>query len=146
MGGVGAAVAALYSQYVYESLTFRWLPSVAPGVADAGSQVYIGYLDNPEAMTTFLGLTNAQQISAIQSMKNVKFFNAWEQFTYSVPLTRRRKTFDVNATITDAADVDDRSVQGFIVFCMESLTASTTLGRWSSDSVVKLLNLIDFPS
>lgn len=146
MGTTGATVAALYSEYVYESAVFRWLPLVAPGVADAGSQIYIGYLDNPEMINTYLGLTNAQKIAAVQAMKNVKFFNAWEQFTYSVPLSRRRPMFDVNDTITDSADTDDRSLQGMVVYTAQSLTASTTLGCWVSDSIVKLLRLVNFPS
>lgn len=146
IGGTGSGVAALYSQFVYESCTFRWFPAVAPGVADAGSQLYIGYLDNPEMINTFLGLTNAQKISAIQSMKNVKFFNAWEQFTYSVPITRRKPTFDVNVTITDSADTDDRSLQGIVVVSAESQTASFTLGRFVADSVIKLMELVNFPS
>lgn len=146
MGQVGSGVAALYSEYVYESCVFRWLPSVSPGVSDGGSQIYIAYFDNPEKMAVVAALSATNAVSAVKAMKNAKFFNAWEQFTYSVPLTRRRKSFDVNVTNSHGADVDDRSVQGMVLIAAESIGATPTLGRFVTDSYVKFMILDDLPS
>ena len=141
MGSVGSSIATLYNEFVYESLTMRWLPLVAPGVADGGSQIYIAYIDNPEKMSVLLTLTDTQALAAVKAIKNAKFFNAWEQATYSVPLTRRRPKFDVNITNGHTDDENDRSTQGMVIVAAESLTATPILGHLVSDSCVKFTGL-----
>jgi len=143
LGSIGAAVANMYSSYVYTSVVMRWLPQVAPGVADAGASIYIGYSDNAEHMVNTASASVATIVAAAKTMKNAKFFNAWEQFTYNVPLTRRRKMFDVNNTPSAprTVDEDDRCVQGIILYGGDGLTASTALGRWVADVVIELREL-----
>jgi len=141
MGAVGSGIATLYNEYVYESLTMRWFPKVAPGVADAGSQIYIAYIDNPEKMEVMIGLTAAQTVAAVKLIKNAKFFNAWEQVTYSVPLTRRLPKFNVNITNGHTADENERSTQGLLIVGAESITATPILGTFVSDSCVKFTGL-----
>jgi len=139
MGSLGSAIANTYSEYVYESLTLSWLPGVAPGVADGGAQVYVAYYDNPEQIAALVAATTADKITAVKSTKNAKFFNAWEKCVYHVPLTRRRKCFDVNLTNARGADVDDRSTQGFVCIVAESPSAAVTLGKFITDTRVKLM-------
>lgn len=140
MGSLGSAISNTYSEYVYESLTLTWLPGVSPGVTDGGSQLYIAYYDNVENISTIAANTVAANISAIKATKNAKMWNAWEKFVFHVPLTRRRKTFDVNVNTSHTVDLDDRSVQGLVLWTAESNTASATLGRMVVDSRVKLLS------
>ena len=125
-----------YLEYRYNALQLEWIPEVGPGVNAAGGRVYVAYIDNPETMNTWLGYTASNALIAIQSIRNVKMFNVWERATYYAPLTYRRPWFDENYTITDAADVDDRSVQGMIVFAAETVGATDTIGHWRVKSTI----------
>ncbi len=141
-GSIGESIAKNYSEYVYDSLVFRWLPSVGPGVAAAGGRGYVGYTDNAEMMMTYAGATATGTISAVKSHRNMKSFNVWEPFVYSVPLTRRRKTFDTNSTIETTVDVYDRSVQGMVVFGAETVGATDTIGRWQVEGIMTLKGMV----
>ncbi len=55
-----------------------------------------------------------------------------------MPLTRRRPWFDVNYTITDDVNVDDRSVQGMLVFAADTVGATDTIGAFQIRSRVTL--------
>lgn len=139
MGTIGAAIANTYSQYVYETCVLRWLPSIGPGSAEAGGRVYVGYVDNPEAIKTYMAATTANQILYIKGNRNMRSFNVWENGVYALPLTRRRKMFDVNNAPTHTLENDnDRSTQGLFIFAYESVGTSITMGAWQSEVLVKL--------
>ncbi len=137
-GTPGASIMNNYLEYRYKALQLEWIPEVGPGVAAAGGKVYVAYIDNPETMNTWIGLTATNALIAIQSIRNVKMFNVWERNTYHAPLTYRRPWFDENYNITDAADVDDRSVQGMIVFAAETVGATDTIGHFRVKSTITM--------
>lgn len=132
-----------YNEYVYESLTLEWFPAVAPGVADGGSQITIAYVDNPENMVSLNSAVSSSVISQIALTRNMKTFNAWERFSYTVPLTRRLKSFNVNSTGTVATDINamNRSVQGMVMVGFVSLSASAALGNFRGRYRIKLMGL-----
>lgn len=135
-GTPGASIMNNYFEYKYQDLKLEWIPEMGPGAASAGGKVYVAYIDNPETMNTWIGLTTTNALIKIQSIRNVKMFNAWERVTYHAPLTYRRPWFDENNVITDDADVDDRSVQGMIVFAAETVGATDTIGHFRVKSTV----------
>jgi hypothetical protein len=137
-GAAGASIANNYSEYVYHKLTLEWIPSVGPGVAAAGGRGYIAYYDNAEQMVVVAGGTAAAGIAANKIARNGKTFNVWERFVYNVPLTRRKKIFDVNNTNNFTVDVVDRSTQGLVNIGFESIGATDALGRWSIVSEIEL--------
>jgi hypothetical protein len=130
--GVGrdlTGITGKYQEYRYTSVTCKWLPHVAPGVADGGSSIVIGYIDNPELMLQRLASSAGNDIAAIKGTRNIATFNAWEGFTYYVPLSYRRKWFSVNTnTAYPDATAMDKDVQGMVVFGLESLSAAMDLG------------------
>lgn len=137
-------IVAKYNDYVYESVSLEWMPFVAPGVADGGSQIMISYIDNPEQIVTVNNFaTPASAVSMNALVRNMKTYNAWERFTYNVPLTRRNKEFNVNSTGTVVTDVNavNRSVQGLVVITFQSPSASALLGNFRSRYRIKLLGL-----
>lgn len=136
------AIARLYNEYIYRSVTMHWIPAVAPGVADGASQIYVSYIDNAEDITNLLtAATPGPVFNASKNPRNSRFFNAWERFSYTIPLSSRRKTFDVNAANNQTVDVVDRSVQGAIVTGYTSLSAAINLGQWRVTYSLELRNL-----
>jgi hypothetical protein len=135
------AMTALYNEFVYRSLVCEWVPLVSPGVADGGSQCYVSYIDNAEDIERFVGATTASVIGAAKFGRNTKFFNAWERFTYTVPLTNRRKTFDVNQNNSYIVDSTDRSVQGAVLFGANAISAAISLGSWRFRYIIELRGL-----
>nr|QDH87305.1 MAG: hypothetical protein H3BulkLitter163859_000002 [Riboviria sp.] len=123
-------VTSIYNEYAYRSVRMEWMPFVSPGVADGGSQIYVSYVDNPEEVAFLFSGTVSTVFSTCKSTRNVKCFNAWERFVVNVPLTYRRKTFDVNNNIVYTTDSNDRSVQGAIIVGYNSPSAAVTLGQW----------------
>jgi len=136
-----ATLTDYYSEYIFHSVQCDWLPYVSPGIADGGSQVYICYLDNAEEMATLPGSSIATVFNIAKSSRNMKFFNAWERFSYHVPLSRRRKTFDTNYNTAYTVDVVDRSVQGVVVTGHVSSSAIVSLGQWRYTYTLELRNL-----
>jgi len=139
-----ASVTQLYSQYNYKSLAVEFIPNIGPANGEAGSRIHIAYIDSPEKMTIWRN-TNTNLLNAIRGCRNVRSFNAWERFTYRVPLTWRRKEFDVN-TNTGIVDTDEyeRSVQGLVLLIVEAGTADiavASLGTLKIDSLVHLRQL-----
>lgn len=134
-------VSAIYNQYVYEKLTFHWQPFIGPGQAGAGSKCYIAYLDNPEDMVTLVNSNTATVVAATQGIRNCISWNAWEKFVYNVPLTKRRKCFDVNTNTGAVADTLERSVQGLVSFGINGVNAVEALGQMRVTGVVKLIGL-----
>lgn len=139
IGSAGSAIANTYSEYKYNKCSVHWLPSVAPGVAAGGGRVWMAYLDNPEQMLAWTTASNdADRVTAIKTIRNRKSWNAWEQFTYNIPITYRRKKFDVNVTITNSVDILDRSTQGLLVIAAETVGATDTIGRMEVESHITL--------
>lgn len=132
--GVGRTLSPLtayYQEYRYVNLKLQWIPHVAPGVADGGSSIYIGYLDNPENIFQRYSTAAAADITAVKGLRNFKSFNAWQGFTFNVPLTRRLPWFNVNTSLT-TSDANDavRAIQGACLVGYESIGAIADLGVW----------------
>jgi len=134
---VGAASAAagvtgLYNEYKYRYINVEWIPSISPASTDAGSRIHIAYIDNPEKMVNFeAAAANIATVNLVRSVKNCRTYNAWERFTYSVPLTYRRKLFDVDSNdATISVDDADRTAQGQIQIAVESISAAVVLGTY----------------
>jgi hypothetical protein len=141
LGAGGSSIANNFQTYKFLSLTLKWLPKVGPGGTSAGGRVYVAYVDNPEQIVTWAGLTAAQALTKINSFRNVLVFNVWKELVYRVPLTYRRNMFDVNNTTTDSVDVDDRSVQGAVLWAVETIGATDIVGSWQTKGVVHLRGL-----
>jgi len=137
------AITKLYNEFVYHSVRYDWVPNVSPGVADGGSQIYIGYIDNAEEIVTWVGAAVGTAFNIAKTGRNTKFFNAWERFSYNVPVSHKQKTFDTNYNLAAYSDsnVNDRSVQGAVVFGASTLSAAVTLGQWRVTYVLELRGL-----
>jgi len=134
-----------YEDFKFRSAFLEFQPSVGPAGTDAGSKVYIAYIDNPELIVTFkAAATRAAQLSIVRNVRNVKSFNAWERYTYRVPVSFRRRWFSTNPTVgSPSPEETDRSIQGMVVVAYESITASLgvgALGLWRIGSVMELRN------
>lgn len=130
-----------YAQYRFLKCTARWLPAVGPGVAAAGGRGYVAYLMNPEHMTTWEASSLATKVSSITVMRNMRTFNVWEPFQYSVPMTMRRKMFDCNFGETSDANVYDRSTQGMFVSAFETIGATDVIGKWIMEFTIECIGL-----
>jgi hypothetical protein len=136
------AITTVYNEYVVRSMRFDWIPYVSPGSADAGSQIYIAYLDNPEGITALASSTVATGFATAKLARDSKYFNAWERFSYSVPLgTTRRKSFDTNTNEVVVADTLDRATQGAVIVGYNSISAAVSLGQWKVTFVTELRRL-----
>jgi len=136
-----SSITDYYNEYFYHSVHCEWMPYISPGIADGGSQIYICYIDNAEEMAGLPGSSIATNFNIAKSSRNMKFFNAWERFSYNVPLSRRRKTFDVNTNTAYTVDVVDRSVQGAVITGLSSSSAAVSLGQWRFTYILELRNL-----
>ncbi len=135
-------ITGLYNTYAYENVKLRWIPKIGPGVADAGTQIGVAYLDNIEKFQNWISLTDANRQTALRLVKNVKFFNAWERVEFTIPITRRRKWFDVNAARTINDSDLDRSTQGAIIVVVNSVNTSlATCGTFLWESKIRLNGL-----
>jgi hypothetical protein len=136
-----SGITQFYKEYVYESLKCEWIPAIGPASTLAGSQLYVTYDDNPEHMVTYTTNT-ASANNALQLLDNTtKIFNAWERVSFTIPLTRRRRMFDVNTTTAGGVDVNDRSTQGVLVLGFNTTVVSSSVGRWKLTYHIKLMGL-----
>jgi hypothetical protein len=139
-----SSITGAYQEYKYNSLQWEWIPRVAPGVADGGSTVYVAYIDNPESIKTIVnGTTFVVAFAMVVNSANMKTFNAWERFTYKVPLTYRKKLFNVNTNLVSTGDIYeiDRTFQGLIITCYQSISAAIVLGQARMSYQVELHTL-----
>lgn len=131
-----------YKEYKFMSLTLEWIPAVAPGVADGGSEILISFNWNPEQLVSQFAAAPATVINNLRSDRTSRSFNAWERFTYNVPLHSRRKMFDCDVNPTGAYLTDtnqiDRAVHGGIVVGATSISAIATLGHFRCHYSVRL--------
>lgn len=140
---VASGVLGIYSEYRYTKLSFEYIPSLGPASTDAGGRIHIAYIDNPEKMAVFqAAAVGAVALGEVRGAKTLKSFNAWERFTYNVPLTWRKKLFDVNTTVVPGnADTYDRSTQGMVIMFIESISAAIVVGSLKIDSTIYLTGL-----
>lgn len=141
MGSDYTGISGLYNEFIYHTARVDWVPWVSPGTADGGSQVYIDYIENPEIVSNATGGSVTTVFNLAKNGRNAKFFNAWERFSYHVPLARRRKTFDVNTNSTYTIDICDRTVQGAVFCGFASSSAAVTLGQFRITYLAELQKL-----
>jgi hypothetical protein len=134
-------ITKVYNEYKYHTLQCHWLPFVSPGVTDGGSQVYVAYVDNAEEIAALDIATAANTFNTSKAARNMKFFNAWERFTYNVPLSSRRKMFDTNLNDVIIADTVDRGIQGAVVVGSASGPTPVSLGQWRFTYTLELRTL-----
>lgn len=135
-----------YREYRFTKLVIHWIPKVSPGVSDGGSQIHVAHTDNPEQMSFIMNgaTTTAQRRNFTIGSKNNVAFNAWERFTWNVPITRRLPWFNVNTAATSITDINElsRAAQGLLVVGYASNSAAvTTLGTMKFDYHVELRGL-----
>jgi hypothetical protein len=117
---------------------------MGPGVTAAGGRIYVAFLDNPEMINVWVAAGSSNSVAYTKGMRTMKSFNAWERFTYNVPLTRRRKMFDVDTTSVTAVNDLERATQGAVITSAESVTALDVLGQWRMKTTVRLMGLNNF--
>jgi hypothetical protein len=140
------AITDSYQNYVYRSLRVEWLPIVGPAHVDAGAQVQITYIDNAEDMFFIQNTATATTAKNAILSTNYKAFNAWERFTWNVPLTRRRKTFAVNTVYTPSIESLERSAQGMMAMAISgTATAAIQLGSYRFIYDIELTGLSSYP-
>lgn len=125
------SITANYQEYKYTKASLEFLPFFGPSSTEAPGRIFIGYIDNPEHITAFKALTTTQKVAAVKGLSNVRTYSAWERFTYNVPLTFRRKLWNVNLTQSaPTAEESERSTQGMVVVGIETISAAVVLGRY----------------
>jgi len=123
-----------YQEYKYNSASIEWLPSVGPSSTEAAGRIFIAYIDNPELIVAFKAASDATRGTMVKQVANVKNFNIWERFLFRVPLTYRRKIFNVDPTIaTPSNEETDRAIQGLVIVTYNTIGGTATsgaLGTW----------------
>lgn len=143
----GFAVTGLtqaYEEYKYQKCHIKWLPMVAPGVADAGSRISAAYFDNPETILNLIASASPALIGFVKNNRTCQSWNAWEPYTYRTPISKRKPWFDINTnTNYTLVDTIERSVQGLIVVVSESISAAVIIGQLTveADVLVKGLSI-----
>lgn len=126
-----------YQDYRYRSVALEWQPRTGPASTEAPARITVAYIDNPELINQFKDLatsvTSGEPTSALgmcKAVANARSFNAWERFTYRVPLSYRRKWFNTNIAIGSAANNEetDRSIQGLVIIGYETIGTTATAG------------------
>lgn len=133
---VGADVAAFYSTGKFLPGTHaRWEPSVS---FTTTGRVFVGFTDNPEiieSMESSRLTAPATYRNLVKGLENVISFPVWQETEIPFPSKLRRKRFDCNETVANAADVYDRSCQIAMFAAIEGGPAAvTTMGSfWFHD-------------
>ncbi len=139
----GSDVIKHYQEYKYSSASLEWISATGPSGGEAGASVFIAYIDNPELITTFKAATDANKFNIVRNVANCRSFNAWERFTYRVPLSYRRKVFNVDPTIaTPSNEETDRAIQGLVVVGYSSIgltVGAASLGQFRGVANTRLL-------
>lgn len=137
----GLDVIKHYQEYKYSKALAEWIPKIGPSNADSGARVSVAYIDNPELMITYENAAAAARVAIVRNCANCKSFNAWERFSYRVPITHRRRWFNVDPTQpavgARTSEEYDRAVQGKVIMCYETITAviaAGALGQWRGTS------------
>lgn len=124
-----------YQEYRYRSASMEWNPRVGPANSESGARVYMAYIDNPELINAFKALAAGAgnptlALGRVKAVANVRAFNAWERFTFRVPLTYRRKWFNVNTSVGSSTNNEetDRSFQGLVIVAYQAVADTVTGG------------------
>nr|QIC52841.1 MAG: capsid protein [Apple tombus-like virus 1] len=137
-----AGITTFYQEFKYLKSAVQWIPQVAPGVADGGSRVTMCYVDNAETMAFLNAAGVAALVAFAKTSRTAVTFNAWEHYKFNVPLSNRRKTFDVNnSTVATNVDIVDRSIQGMVIVIVESVSAAATIGQLRNTYSIRLAHL-----
>lgn len=137
-----SGITKFYNEYKYLSASLIYEPSTGPSSPEAAARIHIAYLDNVEKYLNWIGATSANKLVILRGIRNAKTYNAWERFTYNVPVTSRRKLFDVDNNTGETVDELDRSSQGFIIICIESVLPSASAhGVWRKVCAIRLTGL-----
>lgn len=140
----GIDVIKHYQEYRYTSCSVEWISATGPSGTEAGASIFIAYIDNPELIVTYKAASDATKFAMVRSAGNCRSFNAWERFTFRVPLTYRRKMFNVNPTIgTPSSEETDRAIQGLVIIGYNSIgntVAATALGQFRITSNTHITN------
>lgn len=141
----GADVIKHYQDYRYTQAMVEWLPKIGPSSVDAGVRVSLAYIDNPELINAYKAAGAATRVTICRNAANCKTFNLWERYVFRVPLTYRRKWFNVNTVIGSATNNEetDRSIQGIVCCVIEGIVSSAgpaagTLGQYRCTSTTAL--------
>ncbi len=138
----GGDVIKHYQEYKYASAALEWISATGPSGTDAAASVFIAYIDNPELIVTFKAATDINKFTIVRNVANCRSFNAWERFTYRVPLSYRRKVFNVDPTIsTPGNEETDRAIQGIVVVAYNSISntvAAQALGQFRGTATTRL--------
>lgn len=133
---------SMYQDYKYLQAQVEFLPFFGPSSTEAPGRIYVGYLDSPEMITVWKTASTGQKISFVKGLPGVKIYNVWERFIYNVPLTFRRKWWNVNVNqLAPGAEETERSTQGMVVIGIESIGTAVTVGRWLLRSKTQLQGL-----
>lgn len=137
-----SAITSLYQDYKYLKASVEFLPFFGPSSTEAPGRVYVAYMDNPEMITVWKAATTANKIAFVKGLPGVKIYSVWERFIYNVPLTFRRKWWNVNVNQSSpSAEETERSTQGMVVIAIESIGTAVTIGRWLLRSQTQLQGL-----
>ncbi len=142
MNRSGLDVIKHYQDYRYMSAAVEWISATGPSGVDAGASVFIAYIDNPELIVTYKAASDVNKFTMVRNTANCKSFNAWERFTYRVPITYRRKWFNVDTTIsTPNNEETDRAIQGLVIIAYNSISttvSAATLGQFRLTSTTRI--------
>lgn len=136
-----SSITSLYSEYKLNWIKFHWLPAVSPGVAAAGGRIYAYTETNPERMVTLLTGSATSAVALTKTARNMHSWNAWERYTYNVPIMMRHRWFDVNTNIAYSADTADRSTQALISIGADTIGATDSLGQFQIEFSASLRGL-----
>lgn len=137
-----SSITALYQDYKYLQASVEFLPFFGPSSTEAPGRIYIGYIDNPEMITVWKTASTTNKIAFVKGLPGVKIYNVWERFNYRIPLTFRRKWYNVNVNqISPGAEETERSTQGMVVVGIETIGAAVVVGRWLLRSKTQLQGL-----
>lgn len=128
---VFANVAKNFQQYKYLPGTqLHYQPAV--GLNTSGT-IYVGLLENPEAIADWYLLNTASKIIYIKALSSVKSYPLWQEFVLPLIGTPRLKMFPTDTDVNFTLETDvTKSVQSVFVVGIDgftSVTGATTVGR-----------------
>lgn len=133
---VGPGIVGAYSSAKFVSPTrVRWEPAVG---SDTNGRVYVGFSANPEVYVRYRTLgTDVLRTQFIQGLGDVMSFPVSAETDITVPMSLRRRLFDVNKTADENnVDVMDRSMQIAMFVACDGGPISLTVGSmWYHDTV-----------
>nr|UUW21102.1 MAG: hypothetical protein [Sanya tombus-like virus 5] len=132
--GTGPTIVGFYATGKFLPGTrIRWEPNVS---FTTSGRIYVGFIDNPEVMSTILATSGTAFGAAVRGLGSVISFPVWQETDIPFPTKLRRKMFDTNSTPTTNVDQLDRSAQVYMFAYADGCPADTSLGSfWYHDVV-----------